>query len=942
MLKSYHYKLLFCVFFFLGARNVQSQTIKGRVLNIESKPESYVNVYLYSLPDTLLVRSTQTDSMARFTFSGFVKGNYLLVADNGRNEPGLANLNIDSTGLYRQQLKLGIPVKSFGTSGIVFRKQGVQQKNDTVEYNASQYKVNQDATAENLITKMPGITNENGTIKAQGEEVKKVTVDGQDFFGDDAAAALKNLPAEVVDKIQVFDRSTDQAAFSGIDDGNAQKTLNIVTKTGKNNGQFGKIYAGYGTDNRWAAGGNVNYFNGKTRLSVIGMSNNINQQNFTSQDLVGLTGNSGGMGMRGGPPGGTNFRRPGGEMANYLVNQQSGINTTNSFGLNFSSFSMKKMKLTASYFFNNGINDASSYFTRTYFLSSLSNQLYYQGDTSNSLSFNHRLNMRLEYMIDSNNSIIYTPSVRFQKTDLSSVFSANTKTQEQDTLNGSGSKGNNYGEGLNIGNNLLLRHKFKMPRQTISLNLSHTYSKNTGNSDLKSINEYFEPTYISDVFSQVADNNSSTQTLSSNLSFTQPVSKSSVIELNYNPSISLNKSYKYTRKFDTLTNAYTIVDSLLSSTYDNRITTQRVGGTFRYKADNFSFNLGLTAQRVLLEGVQTFPNDLDISKPFDNLLPNAMITWQPSKSQNLRIYYRSSNDIPSVSQLQNVIDNSNPLILSSGNADLKQEVSNRVFFRYSISNPLKGKSLFWFAHASTTSNYIANNNILAQTDTTIRLNGSDVFLNRGTQLNMPTNLNGYRTLRTFITYGLPVKYKKFKSTLNLNVGQTYTRSPALINNQVNYSNTYNTNAGLVLASNISEYFDFTIMYGTNYNLVENSLQSSANSTYLINNFNFRLNYMPTKKIVINTDITNSTYSGLGSGFNQSIWLVNGGLGYKFLKDNRGELRMSVFDALKQNNSISRTVTENYIEDRTTQILTRFYMLTFTYNIRNFNTKAKKQ
>lgn len=926
---------LFCLFTLVFSNHAFSQAVVGKVVSKDLNPEPYASVFLYHLPDSALVRSNTTDSNGRFRLYGFGPGNFLLKAESVNFLPGFVALSVDSGAMYQQQIILGDPVALIGSGGIKVRREGVIQKNDTTEFNAANYKVNPDATAENLVTKMPGITNENGTIKAQGEEVKKVTVDGQDFYGDDATAALKNLPAEIVDKIQVYDRASDQSQFSGIDDGNAQKTLNIVTKSGKNNGQFGKVYAGYGTDNRWAAGGNVNYFKGKTRLSIIGMSNNINQQNFTSQDILGLTGSSGGG------PGGA-FRRPGGggDMNNFMVNQQTGINTTNSVGLNFSAFGIKKLKVTASYFFNNGISDASSFLNRAYFLSSLSNQLYSQGDTSKTTSYNHRFNMRLEYAIDSNNSIIYTPSFRYQTTNLYTIFSAGTKTQEQDTLNSSGSKSSSNGNGYNLSNNLLLRHRFKKPGQTVSLNLNHTYNYNEALSDLNSINQYFEPKYSQNLVKQMTDYNSKSTTFSPNLSYTHPFSKKSTVELNYNPSFNFNKSFKYTQKYDTTTNSYSKIDSLLSNTFNNNISTQRVGATYRYKSDKLSFNIGLQAQRVILDGEQTYPKSYKISQPFDNLLPNAMLTWQPSKSRNLRVYYRSSTNIPSLSQLQNVVNNSNPLILSSGNAALNQEFSHRAFFRYSQTNVVKGRSFFLFGNVATTANYIGNNNLLAQSDTTVDLGNTKVNLKKGAQLNMPVNLNGYRNFRTFATYGIPVR--KLKSTFNFNVGQTITRSPAMINDKINYSNTFNSNAGLVIASNINESLDFTITYGANYNIIRNTLQSSANSSYLIQNFNFKLNYMPTKKIVFNTDITNSSYSGLGSAYNLSIWLVNGGMGYKFLKNNRGELKLSVFDALKKNNSIARTVTENYIEDKTTRILTRFYMLTFTYSIRNFNANAKKK
>ena len=216
----------------------------------------------------------------------------------------------------------------------------VQQKGDTIQYNASQYKTNPDATAEDLVGKMPGITVDNsGTVTAHGDQVKSVTVDGKKFFGDDATAALRNLPAEVIDKIQVFDKLSDQAQFTGFDDGNSVRAINIVTKPNMRNGRFGRLFAGYGTDGRYNVGGNVNFFHGDRRLSFVGLFNNINQQNFSSQDLLGFSNNNNRGGRGGGVP---------------SVGAQSGINTTNAFGINYTDMWGKKLEVQASYFFNNG------------------------------------------------------------------------------------------------------------------------------------------------------------------------------------------------------------------------------------------------------------------------------------------------------------------------------------------------------------------------------------------------------------------------------------------------------------------------------------------------------------------------------------------------------------------------------------------------------------
>lgn len=932
---SPRYSFLFLsVLFLFKFPDLQAQNVRIRVLDPDKKPLAYSTLDLFSLPDTLAVRGATTDTAGTYTFRGLDhKLTYLLYIGNMKYQTIVMQIRTDSVKDIVKTVEMTEKIDVLKGGGIVYRKEAITQKNDTVEYNAGNYKVNQDATAENLITKMPGITTEGGTIKAQGEEVKKVTVDGQDFFGEDAAAALKNLPAEVIDKVQVFDRQSDQSQFTGIDDGNSQKTLNIVTKAGKNNGQFGKVYAGYGTDQRWAAGANVNVFKGRQRISLIGMSNNINQQNFSSQDILGLTGNTQQGGMMRGPGG---YR---GGNNNFTVNQQGGINTTHAFGLNYSLFGGRKFKLTASYFFNNSKNETSSFLNRTYFLSSLSNQYYSQGDTGNTRNTNHRLNARLEYNIDSNSSVIFTPNLSFQSNKSNTLFLGLTRPEELGSLiNSSASKTESDNLGFTFSQNLLLRHKFRRAGQTISLNVSTSNSINDGNTLLNSGNNYYLPSPSSDIFIQNTDKTSNSFSINPNLSYTHPIMKKSIIELTYNPGFNFNKSDKYTARYDTVSREYSLTDSLLSNTFDNRSQTQRAGLTYRYSGKKVSFNLGANVQQVELSGEQTFPLTQITKKTFSNILPNAMFTYSKNKSSNLRIHYRTYTELPGITQLQNVINNSNPLLLSAGNADLRQEFRHNIHLRYSSSNSAKGRTFFLYSNFSIASDYLGNSTLLAANDTTVKVSNTDINLRRGAQLSMPVNIEGYRSFRAFATYGMPVK--KIKSTLNVNLGQTITRSPALINGQTNFSNTYVTNAGAVLASNISEFLDFTLSYTANFNTVLNSLQSDLNNRYLIRNFNAKLNYLPAKRFVINADVTNSSYTGLGASFNQNIWLCNAGFGYKFLKDKRGELKLSVFDALKQNTSISRTVSESYIEDKNTQILTRFYMLTFTYAIRHFKARTK--
>ena len=317
--------------------HAQTSSISGNLQDdTNKKPVRGATISLLLRRDSTLVKNALSDSAGYFNFSNIVKDSFIVTINAIDYQQYVSLVVLKDSSIDLGTLSLIRQGKDLSNVTIVAKAPPVSQKGDTTQYSASQYKVNPDATAEELIKKMPGITvDKAGTVTAQGEQVKKVTVDGKDYFGDDATATLKNLPAEIIDKIQVFDRLSDQAQFTGFDDGNSSKSINIVTKTGNRNGQFGRIYAGYGTDDRYAAGGNVSFFKGDRRLSLVGLFNNINQQNFGNEDLLGVTssaaGGRGGGGRSGGNRGGGGNS---GNANNFLVGQQNGISTTNAFGIN--------------------------------------------------------------------------------------------------------------------------------------------------------------------------------------------------------------------------------------------------------------------------------------------------------------------------------------------------------------------------------------------------------------------------------------------------------------------------------------------------------------------------------------------------------------------------------------------------------------------------------
>ncbi|MBD0294423.1 MAG: outer membrane beta-barrel protein, partial [Flavisolibacter sp.] len=331
-----------------------------------------------------------------------------------------------------------------------------------------------------------------------------------------------------------------------------------------------------------------------------------------------------------------------------------------------------------------------------------------------------------------------------------------------------------------------------------------------------------------------------------------------------------------------------------------------------------------------LNSDQDFPRSLSINKTFRNLLPNAMMRLKLSKRSNIRVFYRTNTNQPSITQLQNVFDITNRPYISIGNPDLKQQYNHTLGTNYTFTNT--GKGILFVANAFTqkASNYITNATYIATRDSAI---GQGQTLFRGEQLTKPVNLDGYTMLRSFVTFAVPLRF--IKCNFNLNGGVTYNKLPGIINNVENVSESYTYTLGSVLSSNISQYADFTISYSANFNNVKNKTQPELNSHYFTHVAGIQLNMLSKKGWFLQNDLNNQLYQGLTAGFNQNYWLWNMGAGKKFLKNKKAEIKLSVFDLLKQNRSIYRNVTETYIQDVRNEVLQQYFMLTFTYNLRNF-------
>ena len=935
MFSKYLYTILcICSFSFLRA---QSFSVSGKLID-ENKQAAIGSSVLLLKTDSSFVKGTTTDLEGQFKIENISSNNYILKILSLGYKPIFKSIKIENQDLIIPTIALKQNSTNLKEVTVEAQQALATQNGDTTSFSSKAYKVNKDATAEDLVTKMPGITVVDGKVQAQGEEVKKVLVDGKPFFGDDANAVLKNIPAEVIDKVQVFDKKSDQSQFTGFDDGNTSKTINITTKAQFKNGVFGKVYGGYGYEDKYKGGATVNIFKGNRRITVLAQSNNINEQNFSSEDLVGVMssggGGGGGRGMRGG--GGGQGGPPQNNADNFLVGAQNGINTTSLFGLNYADKWGKKTDVTASYFFNWTQNDSKSSLLQQYIVGSNNGLVYNENNTTKSDNFNHRINFKIETKIDSMNSIVFQPKLSFQNNDGSKAL-LGSSIKEAFTLSNSQNNTSSQLFGYSISTPLLYRHSFAKRGRTFSMNVTPTITENRGENRLYTLNDYYRDTIIvGDSLDQKAHISKNGKTISGNLSYTEPLSTTSFLLVNYNVNYNDNYSSKRTYDKNYIEYNYSDMDSSLTNVFKSQYQSQSGSLGYRFEKKKFNFSLNAAYQWALLSKQQEIPSTYQLSKSFESVLPSAQLQYKFSPKKNLRINYRTSNNAPSIDQLQDVVNNSNSLQLSTGNPDLKQDFQNNLNMRYSGVNTEKATSFFALLGGNYSNNYIGNSTLIASQDTIVY---NDIVLKRGSQISRPVNLDGYYSVRSFINYTFPIK--KIKTNLSVNASGNYTNIPGLINVQKNIAKTATGSLGLVFSSNISEKFDFTLSSNSSYSQINNTLQTSSNTTYFSQQSRLKITVNPWKGLVLQSEYTNTYYSGLTSSFNQSISLWNAAIGYKFLKDKQAELRLSVYDLLNQNNAISRTNTDSYIQDSQTNVLNRYYMLTFTYNFKKYFAKKEE-
>ena len=917
------YVSVFCLF----AAHAQQGSIKGIVKDTASGILlSDATVTVLQAKDSSLASFSRTNSNGYFVIRNIGVGNYRLLITH----VGYRNISRFFS------ISPALPEIDFGTintaaAGTLLKEVTVVQekapviiRNDTIEYNAGSFKTKPNAVVEDLLKKLPGVqVDKDGKIKSNGEEVKKILVDGKEFFGNDPKMATKNLPADAIDKVQVFDRKSDQSRFTGFDDGNSEKTINLTVKPEKKNGVFGKATAGAGNKGLYEGNFNINSFSGERQLSAIGMLNNTNKQGFSFIDILNFSGALPGAGGRGG--GNVQMDMGGGGLPVQGENNTEGVVTTRAGGLNYNNTWQKKMDFMSSYFYNRQQTGIAENVQQQWLLPGNHFSTTKQNNSTNTNESN-RVNIIGDYKIDSSNSLRITSSLNMQQSQYSISSRYHSVAETGDLLNDGNTASFIGGKGQSWNNSVLFRYRYARKGRTFAANLSFNTNNANSNGGLNSINNYYQPGNVlqrSDTINQVNTQHNNTNTYGAVLSYTEPLSKKSLLEFNYNLNTSHTATAKTTFDADKSNGKYSVLNDLLSNRFSNTYTYHRPGMNWRYQQAKYSFAIGASLQQASLQSeFHSMGSDSALHRSFVNFLPNANLIYKISQYQNLHVFYNSFTRQPSVTQLQPLADNTDPLNISMGNPDLKQEYYQRLQANYISFDPYRHTSFFLALNAGLTNNKIVN---------------ADQLGAQGQRITRPVNVNGMYNISINSSWGFPLR--KLKSNLNLNSALSQSRNAGFINAQQNNINTWNASEEITWNYNYKELLDLSAGTNIAWNKVRYSLQPQQNIQYWNQHYTFDFNLYLPKGFSLATDLDYTTRSGLAQGYNLHAVLWNAGIAKQVFTNKKGELRLQVYDLLNQNTGISRSSNQNYIEDKSYNVLKRFWQLSFTYNISRFAGKS---
>ena len=908
----------------------QNITVTGNLKDTtEKKPVKNAVVALLTVKDSILYKFTRSNTDGDFILKDVKPGNYILMTTH----PFYADL-LDNIELKDAETKLGnvsVTSKSKLMQEVIVKTgSAIKIKGDTTIYTADSFKVSANANVEELLKKLPGIqVDKNGEIKAMGQKVEKVLVDGEEFFGDDPGMAVKNLRADAVKEVQVFDKKSEQAEFTGIDDGNTKKTINLKLKDDKKHGYFGKIDAAGGLldtlDNRHNTNLLFSTFKGKRKLTAFLLNGNTGQDGLSWQDNEKFGGENDNYTMSMDEDGGMMFMYRGGSSDDEPnVDTENGFIKNTNAGLQYSNKWNDKQTLNISPKYNSQIytNNKTGFTQQQVGDSALNTNEIVATNVNRS---NFKTSGSYDIKLDSNNTIKFTAKANFYHTESDEMRNAATAGGTGTLKNSSNSIKQTNSDKNSLYGSVIFKHKFKKARRTFSLNTDWNLLENNGNSFLKSVNQsYFNgtPSNIQNL-NQLRATDKTTQNISTNIIYTEPLNKKFSLELSHSLTYNNGTNNQLTYSYSNVTGKYDLTVDSLSNRFKQIITVNKPGAKISYSFKKIKFNFGSGFGFTHFDlADKTF--NKDYIRNYTNFFPSANFTYSYKSNYSIRFNYNGNTRQPTLNQLQPLRDNNDYFNQYIGNPNLKPSFTNNFSVSHNTYNFLKEIWSYQSLSLRTISNSITNNRT--------------INLDSGKTTTQPINTNGNISLNFY--GGIGIKLKKLDLRVGLNPNISYSKFADVINSKTSFSQTLNSGLSIYLSKSKDKKYDFSLSENFNNN---RNTTSQNNTLKKFNTNNVRLDGTVYYKKIWSLSTDYNFFSrqktvDFQNNLTNQIW--NARMQRTFKKD-EFTAYLLVRDILNQNIGIERSFYGNTLSEERNERLKRYLMIGFTWNFKNKAAKATK-
>jgi hypothetical protein len=884
------------------------QKLTLRVVDEENKPLEYASVLALNEKDSTMIEFGLTDRsgmvklenqkpksfLIQITFLGYETYWQKINEDNQIQDLGTIKMIKSSTALDV------IEITDF-INPVVFGK-------DTIQYNAAAFNIKPGDMVEDLLKKLPGVEAErDGTFKAMGEKVQNVLVNGKEFFGKDTRIATKNLDADAVEKVQVFDRTSDRSDFTGVDDGVRERSINLKLKKDRSIGSFGNTEAGYGSDNRFKIKSNLNKFTEKVRASLIGSANNINEENFSLSDYLGFMGGIGAL-LEGNGPASLGMLQNMGGLSG--LGPQQGVKKIISGGLNLSSDLTSKTSLESSIFLNHLKHDLSINTLSENLTPGLTFNTFSKSDQTNS-NVSGSYNLRTVTKIDSMKRFTFRSNGTYGTNNtMSNAFSQSIRAEN--IINQS--EGNREVDGSNYSFNFdaLYLQKLNNKGRNFSLNGVTTLTRNNDDGLLKAINNIYLPTSIVNniLQNQIGSNNGFS--FRTQFTFTEPLTKKSYLE----PKISFsNINNRTLSDFYDIINENPVLNQLLSAYFDRDYLQQNYGLSYLYNQSNFNLNLSSRYQHSVISG-STNLSEKPIRTPFSAILPSAYMRYQMGTSENLTFNYNANLTEPQLTQLQPAINNANPLAIYKGNPNLNAETNHRATLYYSKYEAFNQR--MYSAQISGTYSYNKIINDLTFNESLVRITS-------------PVNTPSEWTTNGKLEFESP--FKPFKIKTKSAVRGAMNKGFASINNQRENVERWSYGYSFSVENRNKKVVD--LLVGYRYNFSDSRLENTPSQNQTIKDqtifSEFSLNLKD--KVIFKSNFDYMVYQPSTEIKATAIPLWTMSISSFITKDKKLRATLSGYDLLNQNLGFITSSQLNFTNTTRFNVLTRYAMVSLSYNLK---------